>query len=89
MKMASPTSTKHEEFIHEPMGDKPVADVPGIGPVIGRSLTEAGIKTAKQLYGHYLANPDGFKDFMKSHGANEKQRSDAYNAMKGWDEQNN
>ena len=34
---------KHKEFIHEPMGDKPVTAVPGIGDVIGGSLKDAGI----------------------------------------------
>lgn len=86
--MAGTTTTiKHREFTQEPMGGKPVSAVPGIGDVIGGSMEKAGIKTAKKLYGQYLINPDGFK--WKSHGANDKQRSDANNAMKGWDEQHN
>jgi len=38
----SSTSQKHKNFISEPMGQKPVADLAGIGPVLGSRLTEEG-----------------------------------------------
>lgn len=91
--MASPpkqtTTAKSRIFVAEPMKSKPVTTVPGIGDVIGGSVQGAGMHTAKELYGQYLINPNGFQDFMKGHGANTKQRKDTYEAMKGWDEQNN
>lgn len=39
--MAS-TSQKHRNFVAEPMGEKPVSDLAGIGEVLGTRLKEAG-----------------------------------------------
>uniref|UniRef100_A0AAY5K5T4 Uncharacterized protein n=1 Tax=Esox lucius TaxID=8010 RepID=A0AAY5K5T4_ESOLU len=36
------TSQKHRNFVSEPMGNRSVRDVPGIGPVQGRRLEESG-----------------------------------------------
>lgn len=85
------TSKKHQDFVSEPMGNKPVTAVPGVGTKIGESMTKEGISTAKQLYGEYLtaSSEDNFKDTVKSHGANSKSQRDAANAMSGWDQQNN
>ena len=38
----SSTSQKHKEFISEPMGEKSVKDVAGIGDVLGRRLSDLG-----------------------------------------------
>jgi hypothetical protein len=38
----STTSQKHRDFIGEPMGDKEVTAVAGIGPVLGTRLSEKG-----------------------------------------------
>ena len=35
------TSKKHQNFVSEPMGDKPVTAVPGIGDEIGKSMKDA------------------------------------------------
>jgi hypothetical protein len=87
--MAERNTKKHRDFIGEPMKNKLVTTVPGIGPVLGQSLTEADFETAKKLYGRYLSDPDGFKDFIKSHGGDGGQQQAAYNAMKEWDDQHN
>jgi hypothetical protein len=38
----SSTSQKHRNFIAEPMGDKPVTDLAGVGEVLGKRLSSAG-----------------------------------------------
>jgi len=38
----SSTSQKHRNFIAEPMGEKPVSDLAGIGDVLGGRLTDLG-----------------------------------------------
>lgn len=38
----SSTSQKHRNFIAEPMGEKLVTDLAGVGEVLGKRLTAAG-----------------------------------------------
>jgi hypothetical protein len=38
----SSTTKKFREFMAEPIGDKGIRDVPGIGDVLGTKLSEAG-----------------------------------------------
>ena len=38
----STTSQKHHNFVSEPMGDKPVTDLAGIGEVLGKRLDAKG-----------------------------------------------
>ncbi len=40
--MSSSTTKKFREFMAEPLGDKGIQDVPGIGDVLGTKLSEAG-----------------------------------------------
>lgn len=49
----STTSQKHHTFISEPMGDKPVTDLAGVGEVLGKRLTENGYN---KVYYYILIN---------------------------------
>ena len=91
--MASSQSYKYSGayrcFVSEPMGNKLVTAVPGIGKVTGASMNNDGIYSAKQLYGQYLMDPDNFQDYVRSHGANKRIQATCYNAEKDWDHQHN
>lgn len=43
----SSTSQKHKEFVAEPMGEKPVMALAGIGDVLGKRLQDKGFDKVK------------------------------------------
>jgi isopentenyl diphosphate isomerase/L-lactate dehydrogenase-like FMN-dependent dehydrogenase len=45
--MSSSTTKKFREFMAEPLGDKGIRDVPGIGDVLGTKLSEAGYEKVR------------------------------------------
>ncbi|XP_039761750.1 barrier-to-autointegration factor-like isoform X2 [Pararge aegeria] len=78
-------SKKHRDFVSEPIGDKHVTELAGVGAVIGRRMEKAG---ASMVLGHYLAereDPHRFQQWMKeNYHASSKQSEDCYNCLKDW-----
>lgn len=46
----SSTSQKHRNFVAEPMGEKPVTDLAGVGEVLGKRLETAGFDKVIRVY---------------------------------------
>ncbi|KAE8601281.1 hypothetical protein XENTR_v10013613 [Xenopus tropicalis] len=78
----SNTSQKHRDFVSEPMGDKPITALAGIGEVLGGKLEEQGFD--KFLILRKDAD-DLFKDWLKdSCGANSRQAELCSSCLKEW-----
>ena len=88
----STTTKKHRAFVNEPMEGKYVDDVPGIGAETASRLRRSqygSIRTAKELYGHFLVLRKcecKFKHFIMEHGGNTRNQTAAYRAFKDWDD---
>lgn len=84
----SSTSQKHRNFVSEPMGDKEVTELAGIGAVLGGRLKESGYDKAYVVLGQFLVlkkDEEMFLDWIKTTaGANAKQGNDCYNCLKEW-----
>ncbi|KAK1788167.1 hypothetical protein P4O66_016623 [Electrophorus voltai] len=84
----SSTSQKHKEFVAEPMGEKPVMALAGIGEVLGKRLEEKGFDKAYVVLGQFLVlkkDEELFRDWLKDTcGANIKQQGDCYGCLREW-----
>jgi len=84
----STTSQKHRNFVSEPMGDKPVTDLSGMGEVLGKKLEGQGFDKAYVVLGQYLLlkkNDELFCNWLKETcGANKKQQADCAKCLKEW-----
>ncbi|CAH3189344.1 unnamed protein product, partial [Porites evermanni] len=84
----SSTSQKHRNFVSEPMGEKDVTELAGIGEVLGGKLKEKGFDKAYVVLGQFLVlkkDQEMFMDWIKDEcGANKKQGGDCYNCLKEW-----
>ncbi|RUS85685.1 hypothetical protein EGW08_006561 [Elysia chlorotica] len=84
----SSTSKKHQNFVTEPMGDKLVTELAGIGDVLGKRLSEANYDKAYTVLGQFLLfkkDEELFKEWLHdASGANAKQQKDCYQCIKEW-----
>ncbi|XP_068187197.1 barrier-to-autointegration factor [Antennarius striatus] len=84
----SSTSQKHKDFVAEPMGEKPVFALAGIGEVLGKRLEEKGFDKAYVVLGQFLVlkkDEELFRDWLKETcSANTKQQVDCYGCLKEW-----
>ncbi|GAB0091423.1 Barrier-to-autointegration factor [Sergentomyia squamirostris] len=87
----SSTSQKHRNFVAEPMGNKPVTDLAGVGDVLGKRLEDKGFDKAYTVLGQYLVlkkDSELFKEWMKEIcNANAKQAADCYQCLNDWCEE--
>ncbi|ELU15505.1 hypothetical protein CAPTEDRAFT_108614 [Capitella teleta] len=81
-------SQKHRDFVAEPMGDKPVTELAGIGRVLGERLNEHGFDQAYVVLGQFLLlrkDEENFTRWLKdTTPANKEQARDCYTCLRDW-----
>ncbi|XP_053412586.1 barrier-to-autointegration factor-like [Nycticebus coucang] len=74
---ALPKALRLRDFVTEPMEEKPVGSLAGIGEVLGKELEERGFDKAHVVLGQFLVlkkDEDLFQEWLKDTcGANAKQ----------------
>ncbi|XP_067400557.1 barrier-to-autointegration factor [Emydura macquarii macquarii] len=84
----SSTSQKHRDFVAEPMGEKPVGTLAGIGDVLGKKLEDKGFDKAYVVLGQFLVlrkDEELFREWLKDTcGANAKQSRDCAGCLREW-----
>jgi len=82
------STKKYHTFVGEPLRNKPVTSLAGIGEDIGRRLAANGFDKAYVVLGQFLIlkkNKGLFIDWIKdTAGANNKQANDCYTALREW-----
>ncbi|XP_041802907.1 barrier-to-autointegration factor-like protein [Chelmon rostratus] len=84
----STTTQKHRHFVGEPMGDKPVTALSGIGEVLGRALQQQGFDKAYVVLGQFLLlkkDTEMFAEWLKDAcGAKSHQAESCALCLKEW-----
>ena len=84
----SSTSKKVASFISEPLGNKPVTALGGIGEKHGRELLEHGFQSAGAVVGQYMAlnkSDVKFTQFLeKVTTANDREANNCLLSVKGY-----
>ena len=82
------TSQKHRNFLSEPMQNKEVTELAGVGEVLGKRLSDQGFDKAYVVLGQFLLLKkekelfvEWFKDVSKG---NSKQANDCYLCLQEW-----
>ncbi|XP_042237457.1 barrier-to-autointegration factor-like [Homarus americanus] len=82
------TSQKHTLFVAEPMGDKPVTELAGIGEILGRRLENRGFDKAYVVLGQFLVlkkNRELFLEWLQDLvAAKSNQASECYQCLADW-----
>ncbi|XP_066563416.1 barrier-to-autointegration factor [Amia ocellicauda] len=88
----SSTSKKYSSFVSEPMLNKSVRAVPGVGDTLGRRLETKQYSQATNMLGAYLQNggsEEKFTQWMKDTcGANKSQAARSHQALSEWSNNN-
>lgn len=83
-------TVKHRLFVNEPIGEKSVRALPGIGEAHGTSFEDKGFGKAYAVLGQFLRlNKDArlFRDWLKvTGGLNARQQDQCYNCLREWSE---
>ncbi|KRZ68535.1 Barrier-to-autointegration factor 1, partial [Trichinella papuae] len=87
----SSTSVKHREFVSEPIGEKEVTAIAGIGPVYGQKLIDKGFDKAYTILGQYLLlkrDNELFVEWLTDLiGMSSKHAQSCYECIHDWSEQ--
>ncbi|XP_078671591.1 barrier-to-autointegration factor-like [Branchiostoma floridae x Branchiostoma belcheri] len=78
---------KHADFVREPLGNKPVSVVPGIGRVLAGNFGQQNINTASEVVGQYMVqgkDEQRFKNWVQTFGANAGHQTAAHDAVRDW-----
>ncbi|XP_022329506.2 barrier-to-autointegration factor-like [Crassostrea virginica] len=79
---------KRELFAREPLGEKSVQQMAGIGKQQAEKLKDEGYEKAYQILGMFLQcnkEEEKFKSWLKTTcGANKKQQSDCFLCLQEW-----
>jgi len=82
------TSQKHTLFVAEPMGDKPVTELAGIGEVLGKRLENRGFDKAYVVLGKFLTlkkNKELFVEWLQDLvNANSNQATECWHCLDEW-----
>ncbi|KAI8040642.1 barrier-to-autointegration factor-like [Drosophila gunungcola] len=84
----STRNIKLVNFITEPIRDKPVTELPGIGVTLGYKLTDAGFGRASSVLGQFLLfdmDKEYFCDWMfEICQANTRQANECWHCLLKW-----
>ncbi|XP_030579800.1 barrier-to-autointegration factor-like protein [Archocentrus centrarchus] len=84
----STMSQKHQDFVGELMGDKPVTALSGISETLGKKLEEQGFNKAYVVLSQFLVlrkDSEMFTDWLKdASGANSRQAGSCAQCLKEW-----